>query len=153
MKATDGVGNGEFDPEEFLDLPMLKVMDLGTMLSRSLEAKLGDRAVSLTEARILSVLAAHPGCTAVDVSGIIPIDAPTVSRAVHSLAQNGLLSRRRSRADRRTVRLRATDEGLALLRECQPLLAQASADFLGSLDEDQRHSLRSAVEVLLDADS
>ena len=133
------------------DLSLLKVMDLGRVVERLLEVALASREASLLELRVLSVCAARPGITAVEVSRVILVDPPAVSRLVQPLAQRGLLSRRRSRTDRREVRLRVTADGLALLRECQPLLEQASTRFLQPLGAAQERSFRRAIETLLDS--
>ena len=141
------------DSRGLLELTLVKVLDLGTVVERVLEAELAGSGISLTELRILSVCAARPGITAVEVSRAILVDPPTISRLVHPLVRRGLLSRRRSRADRREVRLRVTAGGLALLGECQPLLENASAEFLRPLSESQARAFIRAVETLLAAGS
>ncbi len=149
MERAEVAEMGEVNPEELPGLTLLRLTDLGRMVERLLEAELAGREVSLAELRVLSVCAAHPGVTAVEVSRILLVEPPTVSRMVHPLSRRGLLSRRRSRTDRREVRLHVTAAGLALLAQCQPLLEQAQARLLGSLDEAERGSFRRAVETLL----
>ena len=153
MERTGASEGGEFNSEQLIGLSLLNVRDLGTVVERALEAELAGSGVSLTEFRILSVCAARPGITAVEVSRAILADPPTISRLVHPLVRRGLLSRRRSRADRREVRLRVTADGLALLGECQPLLEKASAEFLRPLSEAQARAFIRAVETLLTAGS
>ncbi|MYC31572.1 MAG: winged helix-turn-helix transcriptional regulator [Chloroflexi bacterium] len=133
------------------DLPLLKVMDLARVVERLLEAALAGREISLPELRVLSVCAACPGITAVEVSRALLVEPPTVSRVVQPLVQRGLLSRRRSQTDRREVRLRVTAGGRASLEECLPLLDQAAARFLGRLGKDEERYLRETVETLLAA--
>ena len=118
MEPSEAASPEHFDPEELVGLPLLGVRDLGMAVERFLESELAILETSLIEMRVLSVCAAHPGCTAVEVSRIIPVDPPAISRVVQPLVQRGLLSRRRSRTDRREVRLRVTDDGVALLGEC-----------------------------------
>ena len=151
MERTEAAESGQADPGVLLDLPLLKVMDLARVVERLLEAALAGRETSLPELRVLSVCAARPGITAVEVSRALLVEAPTVSRLVQPLVQRGLLSRRRSQTDRREVRLRVTAGGLALLEECLPLLDQAAARFLGRLGEDEERYLRRIVETLLTA--
>ena len=153
MERNSATEGGEFNSEQLIELSLLKVRDLGTVVERVLEAELAGSGVSLTELRILSVCAANPGITAVEVSRIIPVDPPAISRLVNSLVRRGLLSRRRSRADRREVRLRVTADGLTTLGECQPLLEKASAEFLRPLSEAQARTFIRAVEALLAAGS
>ncbi len=142
---------GELDPHELLGSLPLKLHDLGRLVENHIEAELADCEISLTELRVLAICAAHPGITAVGVSGIVESGAYAISRVVQQLFQKELLSRRRSRSDRREVRLRATNDGLALLRECQSQLERPMAEFLGPLSETQQRSLARIVEILLSA--
>ena len=153
MERSGVSEGGGFNPERLIDLSLLKVRDLGRVVDDLLEAALADKGLSLAEFRALSACAANPGCTAVDISRIIPVDPPAISRMVHSLVQRGLLSRRRSVQDRREVRLRVTADGLATLGECQPLLEKASAEFLRPLREARARAFVRAVETLLAAGS
>jgi len=151
VEGTETTESGEAGPGRLPDLPLLKLMDLARVAERRLEAALAGREVSLLELRVLSVCAARPGVTAVEVSRALLVEAPTVSRVVQPLVQRGLLSRRRSQADRREVRLRVTAGGQALLGECLPLIDQAADRFLGSLREAEERSFRRTVEILLAA--
>ncbi len=153
MEQTHGTGSELPNLDELLNLPPLQAVDLGRVAEGFLEKALSDWEITSVELRVLSVCAANPGTTAVEISRVIPVDPPAVSRVVHQLSQRGLLSRRRSRTDRREVRLRATPSGLALLTDCQPLLEQAAADFLADLNEAQARSFLRAVATLLSANS
>ena len=151
MERTGASEGSGFNAEQLIDLSLLKVRDLGRVVDDFLEAALADKGLSVTEFRALSACAANPACTAVDLSRIIPVDPPAISRLVHSLVQRGLMSRRRSVRDRREVRLRVTADGLAALGECQPLLEKDSAEFLRPLSEAQARAFIRAVETLLAA--
>ena len=153
MERSSATEDNSFNSERLIDLSLLKVRDLGRVVDDLLDAALADKGISLAEFRALSVCAANPGCTAVEISRIIPVDPPAISRLVHSLVQRGLLSRRRSVQDRREVRLRVTASGLATLGECQPLLEKTSAEFLRSLSEARARAFVRAVETLLAAGS
>ncbi len=149
MNAPESTETREPTPEEFLSLSLLKLMDLRQVLESLVEAELADWEILIVELRVLAVCAAHPGITAAGISGTIPVDPPALSRLVHRLVQKGLLYRNRSRIDRREVRLRATSDGLALLKECQIHVAQSEFEFLRPLSKAQQASLVSAVETLL----
>ena len=148
MEQTYSDGE-ELRPAELLDSLPLKVRDLGMAVEGRVETELADSGISFAEVRVLAVCAAHAGCTAVEISRLIPLDPPTVSRLVHAMAQRGLLSRRRSRTDRREVRLRATTDGLELLTEAQLALERAEVRFLSSLSQAELRGFRRAVESLL----
>ena len=149
MNDPESAQTKEPAPEEFLNLSLLKLMDLRQVLESLVEAELADWEILIVELRVLAVCAAHPGITAAGISGTIPVDPPALSRVVHRLVQKGLLYRNRSRIDRREVRLRATSDGLALLKECHIHVAQFEAEFLRPLSKAQQASLVSAVETLL----
>lgn len=136
-------------PADLLDSLPLKLRDLGAAVEKCMEAELDGSGISSAEMRVLAVCAAHPGCTAVEISRLIPLDPPTVSRLVHPMTQRGLLSRRRSRTDRREVQLRATTDGLALLMDVQLAVEQASVQFLSSLSRVEQRGFQHAVDKLL----
>lgn len=140
---------GEIRPAELLDLLPLKVLDLGVAIEKRLEAELADLEISLTEMRVLAVCMGYPGCTAVEISRLITVDPPTISRLVHPMSQRGLLTRRRSRSDRREVRLRATTDGVALLTKSQLALEQASVRILRSLSQSELRRFQGTVDNLL----
>lgn len=141
-----------FDPRLWRDLPLLQILDLAAA-DHLIEQQLRRRNVSLAEVRVLAACAERPGITAFQIATTLPVDAPAISRLVNGLFQKGLLSRRRSRSDRRTVMLRPTDAGLALLGECQVLLEDMQQEFLGPLSQRERDSLMRPVAKLLDAQS
>lgn len=142
-----------FDPRLWRDLPLLQILDLAAAADHLIEQQLRRRNVSLAEVRVLAACAEHPGITASQIAITLTVDAPAISRLVNGLFQKGLLSRRRSRSDRRTVMLRPTDAGLALLGECQVLLEEVQQEFLGPLSERETNSLMRPVAKLLDAQS
>ena len=149
MSDPESMETSEPAPEEFLSLSLLKLMDLSQVLENLVEAELADWEILIVELRVLAVCAAHPGITAAGISGTIPVEPPALSRLVHRLVQKGLLYRNRSRIDRREVRLRATSDGLTLLKECQIQVAQSTSEFLRPLSKAQQASLMSTVETLL----
>lgn len=136
-----------------LELPLLKLRDLGVAADQLLDSELAGRDISLAEARILAVCEENPECTAVEISGIIPVDTPTISRLVHRMVQRGLLSRRRSQADRRMVMLSITEDGKTAIAECLPLFLEAQRRFMQALSRERERDFRLSVETLLDANS
>jgi len=120
---------------------------------RRLEDGLAGLGVSLDELRILAVSAASPGVTAVEIAAVVELQAPAVSRLVQGLAQRGLLIRRRSRLDRRTVMLRCSPTALTLIEACRPALEASEAEFLEPLSRGQRRALERGLERLRRAQS
>ena len=150
MATADATESEASDPTGLPDLILLRLRGIGAAAEGLLERRLTDLELSLDELRILAVCAARPGVSAVEIAASLELQAPAVSRLVHGLAQRGLLLRRRSRLDRRTVMLRPSPEALSLIEACQPALEASEREFLAPLSAAQRRSLRRTLERLLD---
>lgn len=59
--------------------------------------------LSLTEWRVMIVLASHPGCAAQEVASYTGLDKMSVSRALAGLARQGRIARRADPDDKRRV--------------------------------------------------
>ena len=126
------------DPQPTTSLA-LKLADLGARLDRRLAAMLIPYNLTPAEFRILTVLVERGSTNAAEISELTPIDPSFISRMVQRLAEKRLLSRRRSRADRRTVSLRPTKSGRALLAQLQEPIQQLEQEFVRGLSQpDQR---------------
>ncbi|RKT11535.1 MarR family transcriptional regulator [Streptomyces sp. 1114.5] len=73
--------------------------------------------LSLVTYSILDLLTERGGCRAADVAAHFMLDKSTVSRQVTALEKLGLLAREADPDDQRGQILRATEAGLALLRD------------------------------------
>ena len=99
-----------------------QVSDLGTLVERRLAETLEPFGVSPGEYRVLLVLMERGPMTASEVAPHVTLEQSLVSRTVQRLYEKGLVSRRRSRTDRRNVTLRATEAGAELAGKLeQPL--------------------------------
>lgn len=76
------------------------------------------------------------------------VRAPTMTRIVEALFQAKLVTRDPDPADRRMVRIAATDEGRALLEEGRRRRVGAIADRLASLADSERRALERGVELI-----
>ena len=74
--------------------------------------------------------------TITELTEIVPVDQASISRAADKLFQLGLLKRHRLSQDRRVVRLEATDQGQALVRQLSPEIARIYAVLLEGIQED-----------------
>ena len=122
---------------------LLRVFDLLTALQAAWEEQLALYDLSASEFRVLLVCALHPNCTAVQVADLAPVDPSTVSRTVQRLYERRLLARRRSRVDRRTVALRATPEGQALVQQATQSLQQMEDALAGLLSQRELEAIES----------
>ena len=134
------------DPQP-TDSLALKLADLGARLDQRLAAMLIPYNLTPAEFRILTVLVERGSTNAAEISDLTPIDPSFISRMVQRLAEKRLLSRRRSRTDRRTVSLRATKSGQALLTQLQEPIQQLEQEFIQGLTQSDLRR----VEVSIDA--
>lgn len=73
---------------------------------------------------------------------------PTMSRVVEALVARGLVTRAADTADRRAVRIAATDEGRRLLEAGRDRRVRALAARLHSLGHSEQRALARGVELL-----
>ena len=100
----------------------LRISDLGTLVERRWAEALAPFGISPGEYRVLDVLVERGPLSAVDISPHVTLDQSLISRTVQRLYEKRLVSRRRSRTDRRNVTLRATPAGNELAQQlAQPL--------------------------------
>ena len=95
----------------------LRMSDLGILVDRRLAETLEPYGISPGEYRLLLILLERGPMTAAEIVPQIILEQSLVSRTVQRLYEKGLLSRRRSRTDRRSVTLRATEAGAELAEE------------------------------------
>ncbi len=69
----------------------------------------------------------HNGCTISDIVQRVGLDKTTVTNLLKAMQGKGLVHRRRSRADRRRIRILLTDEGRALEEPCRQLLIRVES--------------------------
>jgi len=76
--------------------------------------------LTLTEWRVLFIVAAHPGITGAEISKAYGFDKMNLSRAVRQLDKAGQLARTPGEADRRRSHLTVTAEGAATVNAIAP---------------------------------
>ena len=106
-----------------VELPLDGLEQYATYLAKSVTRGL-DRetaAYDLTPTEFAAVRLFHVDqeWTTTELTQVLSVNASAVSRVVNNLVNRGVLSRRRSREDRRMVYLKLTEEGVALGLELQ----------------------------------
>src|SRR5262245_61901323 len=109
-----------------------------------------DEETGLTAARLsaLSVLVFGGPATLSELAAAEQVSAPTMSKLVRGLERDGLVEREANERDRRSVVLRATDEGTRILHEGR---ARRVAELSGLLDgatAEELATLESAVAIV-----
>jgi homoprotocatechuate degradation regulator HpaR len=98
--------------------------------------------------RVLRVLWEHESIAFSELSGLTLIPAPSLVGVVDRLTNNGLVARRRSTTDRRSVFVYATDEGQKLESEVRPRVDRAYAELRASIDQDSWETLINGLEKI-----
>ena len=98
--------------------PFFQLLVLANLTARPFYERFGRRMhLSLSEWRVLLVVADRPGISAQDLADYIGLDKMSVSRAVRGLESRKRLVRRASNSDRRSRLLYLTAEGWRIYRE------------------------------------
>ena len=98
-------------------------------------------ALSMTEWRVIAVLAQHPGISASETAERTAMDKVAISRAVASLTESARVTRETHEGDRRRAVLRLTKAGQAIHDEVAPLALSYERRLLEGLSDDERAAL------------
>lgn len=102
---------------------------------------------TVAEGRTLFEIATGDGVTPKQVSEITRIDPGYLSRIVGRLERDGMVARRRSAADGRSVELRLTPEGLRMFSGFNLRSAALAEDLIEDLSPAERRRLVEAIET------
>lgn len=132
--------------DALLDEVITATRALIAMLTRSLGPLAED--LSAAQYRALVVLASHGPQRLVDLANRLHVTASTAGRMCDRLTRKGLIQRRRTPADRRTVRISLSHAGRDALDAATARRRQALADILDTLTPDQRNATVTALKAL-----
>jgi DNA-binding MarR family transcriptional regulator len=126
----------QFELQNFLPY---RLSLLTNTVSQGIASAYRDRfGISITEWRILAVLGRYPELTASEVAERTAMDKVSISRAVKTLKEKGLLERTTDSGDRRRRRLRLTrDKGMPVLEKIIPQAADFEDHLLQALDQQE----------------
>ena len=98
---------------------------------------------------LLRLTARQPGITVAEAARELWLAPNTVSTMVGDLTAQGLISRGRSSADGRAVRLSVTAKARQRLAQWRDLRAELAGQALASLNEHDQEALAAAIPVLV----
>ena len=84
--------------------------------------------------------------TVTGLAKLVPIDAASISRNVDRLVKMGLVQRRRSRTDRRVVRLTLTEEGVAVMPRIMEQLQEVNSILLRGVTQEEMQGFLSMLQ-------
>ncbi|MGH9729249.1 MAG: MarR family winged helix-turn-helix transcriptional regulator [Candidatus Acidiferrales bacterium] len=139
-------------PRADLDQVFVGRLLLGRVLGALVDAH--DRALAplgLTayQGTMLLNCARQEGNTPVELAALNGLYVSTITRMADRLEKKGLLTRTRSRKDRRQVILRITPKGRAVLRKGVPIAQRVALKAWRGVTEQERNALRSIVYKIL----
>ncbi len=108
----------------------------------------GDDPVSAVRLAVLSVLRSGEPMSLADLAAAQEVKAPTMSRIVEGLVKDGLATRDADPANRRKVRIAATDEGRRRLEAGREGQVRSLRERLRRLADSEQRALARGVEVL-----
>ncbi len=114
-----------------------RIVVLGDAMGRALERAYRSEGVSISEWRVLAVIAQSDALAARDVVSRTPMDKMTVSRAIASLEKKAFARRAVSPKDRRVNMISLTPSGRALFDRIAALALAYEEELLASLTPDE----------------
>jgi len=105
--------------------------------------------LSMTEWRVMTILARFPELSAREVVERTAMDKVAVSRAVARLVNAGRVDRSVHDDDKRRSVLKLSDAGWAIHDEVAPMARAHEQELLAKLDEDERGQLERILDKLM----
>lgn len=112
-----------------------------------IDAHLAAHGASMARLKLLAFLAEHPR-RSTDIASFFDQAPRTVTQAIDSLEQNGLVSRFKIQGDRRAKLVEITDSGRAMLEQGLPLYDRIVDLTFGSLTAEELAGLDGAIAHL-----
>jgi DNA-binding MarR family transcriptional regulator len=128
------------------------VIEVSALVMRRVRSELrrsGTTGLSFTQMRSLGCLHHTPGLSLSEVSEFLGIGAPTTSKTIDELVQDGLVRRETAADDRRRVTLHVTDEGKRALAIAAAPAQRQLDEMLETLPLADREIVERAMELLL----
>ena len=137
-----------------MDMPVnnhlsLVIADLGTLTERRFAAMLVAHNLSVGEYRLIRILTERGPMTPSEVIPHITLEQSLVSRTAQRLFEKRLITRRRSRTDRRNVTLTATPEGVELVRDLNRSLQELEDELTQGIPQRQLQQATRAIAAML----
>jgi DNA-binding MarR family transcriptional regulator len=110
----------------------------------------GELELTLTQTKLLQYLEdAGRELTLKEITELVAVSLPAVSRAVDDLVRRGYVLRHEDTADRRMKRVSLTDTGRSVILRLNTARLQGLEQFTQSLDDSERAALGNALDKLL----
>lgn len=120
--------------------PIDRLAQASSLVQATLERRADEHGISLIQTRLLGILRDRKP-TMNELGALLGLDKSSTSGLVDRAERRGLVCRVPSQIDRRSVRVRLTDQGRGVAREVSTLFAGDIARMLEPLAADDRATL------------
>lgn len=132
--------------------PFFQLLVLANLTARPFHERFGRRLhMSLSEWRVMLVVADRPGITAQDLADYIGLDKMSISRAARGLVARGRLTREASKRDRRRLHLSLTEAGWRVYEEIASSGVGRERDVFDALPARERGKFFEQLARLVDS--
>lgn len=119
---------------------------LANAVSRFMRRELAPHGLNNLDFTMIRLFLTDQEWTVSELSKILPMDNPAISRVVSKLVGKGILERCRPREDRRIVLLKLTEDGVSLGLELHGKLHRYEAKLVEGVPDEDIRALRSTIK-------
>ena len=124
-----------------------------TRLARAMETDFEERlveyGVTRTSWAVLSAIVHHDKSTPMELAAFIGIDSAAITRHLDRIVKQGLIARRRSTKDRRSINLTLTAKGADLVPKIAAASKATNDKFLVGLTQAEARNLQKIIQKML----
>lgn len=122
---------------------------LANVMQEEFNRRLQERDVSWPQWMVMNVLHHELATTPAAIADSIGVDRSAVTRLLDRLEKKSLAEREHDKVDRRSVKVRLTDEGKKQVKELNALAAQHQNHFLESLHSTEHRAFKGCIQRML----
>ncbi|HYH21798.1 MAG TPA: MarR family transcriptional regulator [Azospirillum sp.] len=138
------------DDERFIDDYLLYLLARAShVASAQFHDRLAGRGVPVPVWRVLAVLSGTPGLTVGELAKGVLYKQPTLTKVVDRMAADGLVERVPGEGDRRTVLVRSTPKGDALVADLLVAAKEHERSILAAYSREEARTLKQVLRTLI----
>jgi DNA-binding MarR family transcriptional regulator len=127
--------------------PLVHLLHRASQIAEAHYGK-GGLKISARQARVLEVIAAHPGSSQTDICERTGIDRSTLADIVRRLAQAGLVSRKHAEKDARAYQVKILPKGETELAKAAKVIEKADALLIEAIPATYRKVISGILAAL-----
>jgi DNA-binding MarR family transcriptional regulator len=135
------------DTQNLRVIYLIKRVEL--LVRTRLERSLRDLGVTAGQYAVLSLLALMPEASSAQIARSVGVTPQTMAETITAFEQQHLIRREQSSKHKRILEISLTDNGLALLKECDVRARRAEAELFSNLGSKDLAQLRGILNRIL----